>query len=117
MSLRKRKIVVVIGIAVVLVLANVWGIASWLDKAGVVDLARYVRGVRSVSRRTTACRQIRSLRDIRKNDNTATPERIDMRVLHNAAQPAKQRLRITGIVGMPYPLLDKSLGSIEIRLL
>jgi len=33
----------VIGIAVVLVLANVWGIASWLDKAGVLDLAKYVR--------------------------------------------------------------------------
>ncbi|MCY2953122.1 MAG: hypothetical protein NTU53_14255 [Planctomycetota bacterium] len=43
MSLGKRKIMVAIWITVVLVIANVWGIASWLDKAGVVDFARYMR--------------------------------------------------------------------------
>ena len=43
MSLKTRKLLLMAGIAVVLVLANVWGIASWLDKAGVVNLARCVR--------------------------------------------------------------------------
>lgn len=43
MSLRRRKITVAIAMAVVLVLANVWRIATWLETAGVVGFAKYVR--------------------------------------------------------------------------
>jgi hypothetical protein len=43
MSLKTRKLILVFGIVAVVVVANTWGIVAWLDKAGVIDLARYVR--------------------------------------------------------------------------
>ena len=43
MSLKTRRLVLVVAIVSVAVMANIWGIAAWMEKAGVVDLARYVR--------------------------------------------------------------------------
>jgi len=43
MSLKTRKIMLVVAIVAVVVGANIWGIAAWLNKAGVVDLAKHVR--------------------------------------------------------------------------
>ena len=43
MALRIRKLIVVSVIAAVIVLANVWVIAGWLDDVGVVAWARNLR--------------------------------------------------------------------------
>jgi hypothetical protein len=43
MTLRKRKLTVVIAVAAVIILANVWGIAALLDGAGVIRFADHIR--------------------------------------------------------------------------
>jgi hypothetical protein len=42
-SLRAKKIVVVAVIGAVILLANAWLVAEWLDKLGAVDWAQHVR--------------------------------------------------------------------------
>ena len=44
MSLRIRKVVVLVLLASVLLLANLWIVVQWLADRGVVDLARHIRG-------------------------------------------------------------------------
>jgi len=43
MAIRIRKLIVVGTIAMVILLANTWLIAGWLDRAGLVDWARHLR--------------------------------------------------------------------------
>ena len=43
MFLRIRKLIVISLIAAVILLANTWAIASWLDNAGAVAWARHLR--------------------------------------------------------------------------
>lgn len=43
MSLRARKIIVVTVLAVVLLLANAWLVADWLDRTGVIGGAQHLR--------------------------------------------------------------------------
>jgi hypothetical protein len=43
MSLRAKKIVVLTVLATVILLANVWAIAGWLDGLGIVSWAQYLR--------------------------------------------------------------------------
>lgn len=43
MTLRKRKLTVVIAVAATIILANVWGIAGLLDRAGVIRIADDIR--------------------------------------------------------------------------
>jgi hypothetical protein len=42
-SLRTKKIIVLATIAAVLLLANVWALAGWLDGLGVIAWAQHVR--------------------------------------------------------------------------
>ena len=43
MTLRKRKLTIVIAVAAIIILANVWGIAALLDRAGVIRVADHIR--------------------------------------------------------------------------
>jgi hypothetical protein len=43
MTLGVRKPIVFVLVAAVSLPANVWLVANWLDKAGVIDLARHIR--------------------------------------------------------------------------
>lgn len=43
MSLRAKKIVVLTVIASIVLFANVWTLAGWLDRVGVVAFAQHVR--------------------------------------------------------------------------
>jgi hypothetical protein len=43
MTLGVRKLIVLVLVAAVFLLANVWLAVNWLDKAGVIDLARHIR--------------------------------------------------------------------------
>jgi len=43
MTLGLRKLIVLLLVAAVFLLANVWLVARWLQELGAVDLARYIR--------------------------------------------------------------------------
>jgi len=43
MTLGVRKLIVLVLVAAIFLLANVWLVVNWLDKAGVIDLARHIR--------------------------------------------------------------------------
>lgn len=43
MTLRQRKLTIVIVVAAIIILANVWGIAALLDRAGVIRAADHIR--------------------------------------------------------------------------
>lgn len=43
MALGIRKLIVLVLVAAVFLLANVWLVVNWLDDKGVIDGARYVR--------------------------------------------------------------------------
>lgn len=43
MSLRVKKILVLTGLGTVLLLANVWSLAGWLERLGVVAVAQHLR--------------------------------------------------------------------------
>jgi hypothetical protein len=42
-SLRTRKLIIIAAITAVILLANIWAIAGWLDNVGVVSWARNLR--------------------------------------------------------------------------
>jgi len=43
MTLGIRKFIVIVLVASIFLLANVWFVVNWLDERGVVDWARYIR--------------------------------------------------------------------------